>query len=107
MLSALALGLVFQQPSFAATDTYRAQRVEGFLVLVSAEAAKHPDEIKDGLGQLASDLKTIRKLVRADRLKKLDGVKFWVEWSGAFPGPVFHPNRDWLKEHGNNPEKEN
>lgn len=103
----LALALLTPQTknTWAPTSSYAPQTIEGFSVLVSEEARKHPAETKEALDLLKDNLKEIRRLVQPDHLKPLAKVKFWVEWSGPNPGPVFHPGRQWLVENNHNPEK--
>src|SRR4051812_48431435 len=56
--------------------------------------------------ELESQIYLMNTRLPAKAVAKLKRVKIWVELNDPqFPGGVYHPNADWLREHHFNPAK--
>lgn len=92
---------------FVPTRQYVVQNVEGWTVLVN----KHllTDQAKLGgraLELLRLKLNYIRRVVPAQACHQLQGVRIWLGVNdGHAPCSEYHYSREWLKEHGYNPDK--
>jgi hypothetical protein len=88
------------------TSAYEQRTVQGFPVLVSREALKHPRELDAAITELDAQLGRVIDVVGAEPLAALRRIRIWVEWrSPRNVTAEFHPSRAWLKENGYNPDK--
>ena len=94
-------------PRYKPTYAYAPHEIEGWHVWVSHGLdANHPDLTKNTLRLLEDHLYRINRRVPATALKKLRAVKIWVEYEDRnHPCMCYHPSKDWLVEHGYNPDK--
>ena len=94
-------------PRFKPTYAYASHEIEGWHVWVShALNADHPVLTQDTLRQLKNHLYRISQRVPPPALKKLRSVKIWVEYEDRNHACMcYHPDKDWLVEHGYNPDK--
>ncbi len=95
------------KPAFTPTADYTRKTIRGWSVLVNNELlAKHPKVAADCLELLDHKLYDITRVVPPKALEKLQRVPIWLESNDPlFPGGCYHPSRQWLIEHGLNPEK--
>lgn len=96
------------QPAFDASENYQERTFEGWPVLVNRRllADERRELAERALARLADHLYRIRTVVPADPLGELERVPIWVEWRHPLhPGMCYHPDAEWLREHGMNPAK--
>ena len=97
-----------EQPPFDAIDGYEQRALEGWQVLVNRRllAAERRELADRALERLTDHLYRVRAVVPAEPLGELRRVPIWVEWQHPLhPGMCYHPDADWLSEHGMNPAK--
>lgn len=95
-----------QNPRFDATSVYKKETIQGVTVLINPRVIQHQAKAAELRREMERQLKDIRGVVPAKRLDSLRKVRIWVEWTGRTKdASVFHPNADWLRAHGYNPEK--
>ena len=115
-LLALGFGLSLQAAAAAADDTppkweptshYATRQVEGWTVLVNKRLLETQPELSGKVLELLRfQLFQVVRRLPPKVVEKLRQVKIWVEETEAnHPGLVYHPNPDWLRDHGINPEK--
>lgn len=92
---------------FVATQDYREQTVEGWVVHVNKELLNSRKDLgNSALSLLAQKLREIRKLVPPTALDKIMRVPIWLGVNDyAVPNPSYHPSASWLINHGWNPDK--
>lgn len=92
---------------FAPTSQYEARQVEGWRVLIHQGLLRdQPSLANEALTVLRSQLYQITRKVPAEALAKLRAVTIWVETAEPHHRCMaYHPNRDWLRQHGMNPDK--
>ncbi len=80
---------------------------EGWPVLVwQGFLREHSEEVAETLKLLDSHLYHIRRILPAPAVEKLQKVRIWVEWEeGHHPCMAYHPDVNWLRKHGMNPDK--
>lgn len=84
---------------------YRTNTVEGWTVLVNETLlAEDPLPTEEALELLRSQLREIVRLVPAPAVAKLRGVTLWFspEYPNVRPTAEYHPDANWLREHGRN-----
>jgi hypothetical protein len=77
--------------------------LEGWTVHVDSRLLSGADEAlgKKALRLLESQLRAIVLVVPEDKVKRLQRVPIWLDLThGALKSPQYHPNPDWLTEHG-------
>lgn len=115
-LMTLSLLLLFLLPSITIslpsespepTETYTVRSMQGWTVYVNDRLLnEEPDLGKRTLELLSVKLFDINFVVPARVLKKLHAVKIWLDKETTlFPGCVYHPSPEWLREHGCDPQK--
>jgi hypothetical protein len=106
LLLALAFGVRAQTNSFDPESAYAPSEIEGWQVLVNQKLLAETNLCGQTLKILSAQLFQITRVVPAPALAKIRRIKIWVELDDPlFPGSVFHPSADWLREHGVNPAK--
>jgi hypothetical protein len=111
-ISTVILGLLIaaappEAVRFTPTADYQSREVCGVKVLVHPEVRKHPDEADLAFEELEAQLKRLEDVVPQPALAELKKVRIWIEWEAKPNGAAeFHVSKDWLVEHGYNPEKE-
>lgn len=107
LLAPLLTQLLQPASAFVTTDQYIARNIEGWEIginrhLLSDQAALGSQAIT----LLQQKLRELRQVLPPHALSQLQGVKIWLGVDDA-PSPcsVYHPSRDWLVEHGCNPDK--
>ena len=91
---------------FEPNEVYQLREVRGFVVLVHSSILKHPDDEKEALAELDSQLKRIREVVPEKPLAALKKIRIWIEWEAKKNGAAeFHVSPGWLKDNGYNPDK--
>jgi hypothetical protein len=105
MLACLISLALLQRPFQQAPESeYKRETIAGFSFLISPEAQADPQELEPALNQAKIDLENVRKVLPNRAYAKIIHVKIWVEKADSnTPLLVYHPNADWLKEHGYNP----
>jgi hypothetical protein len=95
--------------TFTPTDQYETKKIEGWTVLVEKKFLASQSVLATRvLAQLRSKLAQIRRRLPAGPLSKLRQIRIWVEEQEPHhPCMVYHPNVEWLEEHGMNPDKAN
>ena len=101
--------LAASEPEYDPTTAYTVQQIEGFTVRVSDRLRRErPAPCDEALGLLRVKLYDINRAVPAEPLGALRKVTVWVETEdvhGRHVGMCYHPSREWLTEHGYNPDK--
>ena len=93
--------MTFTQPP---TNQYTQLNIEGFTVLVSPTAKATPKLLDPSLKLLAFRLRQVKQEVPKAPLHDLMKVRFWIEVNDPQTTAAFHPDADWLKSHGYNPD---
>jgi len=93
--------------TYAPTEQYEAREIEGWRVLVNkAFIEKEPKLCDEALTLLRFQLFQIPRMVPAKAVARLRKVTLWVEENEPHhPCMAYHPNPQWLKDHGMNPDK--
>lgn len=94
-------------PAFAPTKSYAIHKIEDWTVLVHPNLTKEHRKLLDAaLEHLGHQLYTVKRLLPAPAVKKLQTVKIWVEdFHPLHPCMCYHVSPAWLKGKGCNPEK--
>jgi hypothetical protein len=93
--------------AYAPTSAYSRREIRGWLVLVSGTLLERdPSLASDTLELLDAKLLDVERAIPPHALAKLKAVRIWLERDDPkFPGGAYHPSRQWLVEHGFNPDK--
>ena len=103
-----ACGAWAQQPVNDPISAYEKTEIQGFVVLVNTNVLSHPEEAAAARTELEHQLGEMKRVLPSAALAELCKVRLWVEWNAKTNGGAeFHPSREWLREHGYNPEKVN
>jgi tetratricopeptide (TPR) repeat protein/predicted Ser/Thr protein kinase len=87
------------------TDRYEMRSVEGWTVYVHDDLlAEGSDVGTEALRLLTSNLDDVAQAVPESACEKLRQVPIWLGIDNG-DGPTYHPSRNWLKDHGYNPDK--
>ncbi|WP_406698816.1 hypothetical protein V5E97_08005 [Singulisphaera sp. Ch08] len=94
-------------PPYPPTDRYEMRRVEGWPVLVSKDLIQNEPELAERtLMLLRHQLFQVARRVPAKAVEQLQRIRIWVEERESHtPCMAYHPDANWLREHGMNPEK--
>lgn len=88
------------------TSAYREQTILGWRVLVNEKLIAETNLCRRTLKVLEAQLAQITNAIPAGPLKQLREIPIWVERSSnQFPCMCYHESREWLRNHGVNPEK--
>ena len=92
---------------FVATGDYESTEIEGWTVRINKRL--NGDRAEDGREArklLAAKLYEIRRVVPSRALVEIQKVPIWLGVDdGPAPCAEYHPSRNWLAEHGYNPDK--
>jgi len=100
--SAVRLG---PKPYFP-TEQYEVRQVEGWRVMVSGKLVEKAELCGQALALLRDHLYRLCFAVPSEAVAKLRKVTIWLEDKDPHHGcAAYHPNINWLREHGLNPEK--
>lgn len=87
------------------------RKILGWSVKVNADfEAANPLMVKQALALLEQELRAIRTALPPRRVAQLQPAVFWLDERVGGNGPVgaqvpvYHPAREWLREHGLNPD---
>ena len=81
-------------------------KMSGFIVMVSPAAKADLPVVNRALARLNDKLAEIARIVPYKALDELKKVRVWVERDNPDnAGAVYHPDVEWLKEHGYNTDK--
>lgn len=109
LLLAMMLGPAAAGPSPMprAPKGYRTRQIEGWTVWVNARFLDAQAELADRtLTLLGFQLYQVTRVVPPEALAKLRTIRIWVEEDEPHhPCMAYHPDLNWLREHGMNPEK--
>lgn len=109
MTSALAtvlLAAAISGTAYVPTSEYREERIEGFTVLFSPEALKHPTDTHKLREELREQLRTVSAALPIRSLPAIRRTRIWVEWKARNETAAeFHGSRVWLSANRYNPEK--
>ncbi len=88
-------------------DTYTIRSLRGWTVYVNDRLLNEEPALSERTLELLSvKLFDINLVVPARALEKLHTVKIWLDKETTlFPGCVYHPSPEWLREHGCDPQK--
>ena len=91
-----------------ASDMYVTRQIEGWNILVNKEfLRKHSTIAEETLTLLRLQLYQISRCVPTVALNKIRTVRIWVEEDEPnTPCMAYHPDAEWLRQHGVNPEKQ-
>jgi len=92
---------------FVSTFLYITTNVAGWKVLVNKQLFAEEAALgRDALQLLNSRLEEIKRTIPTNACAKLQQVPIWLGVDdGHAPCSEYHPSRQWLKEHGFNPDK--
>ncbi len=85
---------------------YSVVDLEGWTVHVEKKIIdEHPKLWTAARNELQAELQRIEKVVPDGPLKQLKTVPFWMHLDNPVtPGAAFHPGKEWLIEHGQDPD---
>jgi hypothetical protein len=89
---------------------FEEEMILGWRVKIDAEFRRdHPRLVQSSLDLLQKELAAIVAALPPQRLGQLRQATFWLDervprGPASAKVPVFHPSRDWLQEHGLNPD---
>ena len=89
------------------TADYDRTEIEGFTIYINPSiAADDPQVLADVKKLLGVRLYEMKRALPEAGLQKLQHVPIWIEdHDRGFPGMCYHPSRQWLNDHGYNPDK--
>jgi hypothetical protein len=96
-------------PDAAEVETlsdYQTRTIEGWTVLVSERLlADEKTATRQAIDGLTRQLHQIVRSLPGAAVAHLRAVSLWIspEYPGVQPKAEYHPNADWLREHGRNP----
>lgn len=92
---------------FEKTSSYQERNIEGFNVKISREALKDRKNLEPAIALLTLRFKEIVARVPKSALPKLRMIPTWIERDNPkIPCMCYHPDKNWLKSNGMNPDKE-
>ncbi len=99
--------VVASQVQYEATLSYSVQSIEGWTVYVNKCLLDEKKDVGDRVLRLLSvKLFDINRVVPKRSLEELHKVPIWVEFEDKdIRCMCYHPSKEWLIEHGFNPEK--
>ncbi len=99
--------LAAPEPEYEPTENYTVRTIEGFAIYVNNRLLDEKADLgREALALLRVKLYDINRVVPPRALAELHKVPIWVEVEDKrHPGGCYHPSRQWLTEHGFNPEK--
>jgi hypothetical protein len=103
MFGVLILALESKANSPAKPTSHSERNIEGWTVRIDDRllAADHASLGEQGLKVLAKRLDDIKSVVADSRLQRLQQVTIWVDLThGELKSAQYHPNPEWLKDHG-------
>src|SRR5688572_14902606 len=88
------------------TSGYTVDVIDGFTVLTSPDAAKHPETMQVLIAELRAQLRLVSEVLPQDSLPALRKTQIWVEWEKKNGTAVeFHSSLEWLYANNYNPDK--
>ncbi len=107
MLICVALIFAACQPQYEPTSNYVAQDMEGWTLYVNKSLLDENKELgREVLRLLSVKLYDINRVIPKKSLDELHKVPIWVELEDKdIRCACFHESKEWLTEHGFNPEK--
>ena len=105
--AAVLASIATSAPAYEPTTGYETREVEGWTLKVHKGFLKdRPSLAGRTLKLMGQQLDQITRVVPPEALAKLRKVRIWVEEDEPHhPCATYHPNVDWLREHGMNPDK--
>jgi hypothetical protein len=97
----------YAEKAYEPSNRYEIQEIEGWTVLVNKTfLAKQKELATETLTLLRKQFRQIVRCVPPAAVKKLRTIHFWVEENEPHhPCMTYHPNPEWLRQNGMNPEK--
>lgn len=92
-------------PLYEPTQSYTAHCIEGWPVLVSSGLAQENGLCEQVLNLLEVKLYDVGRAIPETALGELRKTRFWLEREGDVTCACYHPSKQWLSEHGFNPDK--
>lgn len=95
------------KPAFEPTSKYKRQELRGWPIFVNHRLLEDQKELGcKTLELLGVKLYDIVREVPGTAVQKLQKIPIWVELEDkGWPCMCYHPSKEWLTEHGYNPEK--
>jgi hypothetical protein len=95
------------QVEYEPTSNYAIRKIEGWTIYVNQQLLNDKKKIgSDLLKLLRVKLYDVNRVVPQKALKELYKVPIWLEFDNKqVLCACYHPSREWLSEHGFNPEK--
>lgn len=92
---------------FVPTEQYRERNLLGWKVMINKDLTAKDSKVgAQAVKLLEAKLKAITEEVPAEAVKKLQQVTIWLGVNdGNAPCAEYHPSRQWLIDHGFNPDK--
>jgi hypothetical protein len=106
-LLCLIASVVVCEAVYEPTENYVVQEIEGWTVYVNRCLLEENKAIGDQvLRLLRAKLYDVNRVVPKDALEELHKVPIWVEFEDKdIKCMCYHPSKEWLTEHGFNPQK--
>lgn len=94
-------------PAFDPSERYAARKIEGWTIrLHTVFEQKQPALCDETLALVRDQLRQIVRKVPAGAVEKLRAIPIWVEEADPHhPCMCYHPDPNWLKNNGMNPDK--
>lgn len=88
------------------SDEYAVQPIHGWSVHINRALLGDDNELgEQAIALLENKLFEAQRVIPEAALEQLRGVNIWLDREHEpFPGAVYHPSADWLRENGHNPE---
>lgn len=96
---------VIAMTSMADAPTHYQKDIHGWTVYIDVRLIDEPGTLgADAIALLQTKLFDVNRVLPEAALKRLREVKIWIDREHVpFPGAVYHPSADWLREHGHDP----
>ncbi|MDZ4055702.1 MAG: hypothetical protein U1D69_01855 [Polynucleobacter sp.] len=105
-LAAMLLAIAVPSKAYVPTSDYHEERIEGFTVLISPEAASHPTWLRKLRDELRDQLRVVSDVLPDGSLPALRRTRIWIEWRNKEgTAAEFHSSEAWLWANEYNPEK--
>jgi hypothetical protein len=110
LLSSLLFGFVGGGRAALAAGSFNDETILDWQVKVNTDFQRaHPEIVQQALALLTKELQAITTTVPPQRLGTLRRAIFWLdervpEGAPSARAPTFHPSREWLQQHGLNPD---
>ncbi|MCC7495300.1 MAG: hypothetical protein IT204_23325 [Fimbriimonadaceae bacterium] len=103
-LVTLAGGETPAAAAFTPTSRYQERPLEGWSLLVNQDLLDEPELADAVLKEVGAQLYQVARWLPAEAVTRLRSVRIWVERETNRGAAVYHPSKEWLVDHGHNPD---